>query len=354
MGIKNIIPFLKKQCPQAFIKIHLESLRNKTIAIDTNFFLYKYLYVSDNYLSMFITLVTTLWNHQITPIFVFDGKNKLNKSEEMKKRRDKYLANEVEVQNLEKAILEYLENKTVDPILEKHSNLISKKAPKTFLVSKKKDINIEDLQYKLETMKKSLMKVTADTLNDLKELFTLIQVPWIVAHNEGEFMCYVLKEKGIVNAVISGDTDLLALGIDSMINNINTSTFECDVIDRFTIGMRLFLKKHEFLDFCILIGTDFNSNIPGIGPVNAFKMIKKHKSIEEIEKKFENVDFSTLTYVQTREIFLNQSENERLLESFKLKKLCDFDKSNISEFLFKKNLDQGYLRVLENSFGKCS
>ncbi|KAI8866237.1 hypothetical protein GQ42DRAFT_172870, partial [Ramicandelaber brevisporus] len=40
------------------------------------------------------------------------------------------------------------------------------------------------------------------------------------------------------------------------------------------------LDRRAFIDVCILCGTDFSPKIPGIGPVNALKLIKKHGSIE--------------------------------------------------------------------------
>lgn len=42
------------------------------------------------------------------------------------------------------------------------------------------------------------------------------------------------------------------------------------------------LTPSQFLDFCILLGTDANPRIPGVGPVNAFKLMKTHGSIEAI------------------------------------------------------------------------
>ena len=36
------------------------------------------------------------------------------------------------------------------------------------------------------------------------------------------------------------------------------------------------------MDFCILCGCDYTTKIVGIGPVNAYKLIKEHKNIENI------------------------------------------------------------------------
>lgn len=42
------------------------------------------------------------------------------------------------------------------------------------------------------------------------------------------------------------------------------------------------LSHKSFLDFALLLGTDFTRRIPLVGPVRALKFIKSHGSIEEI------------------------------------------------------------------------
>jgi len=41
------------------------------------------------------------------------------------------------------------------------------------------------------------------------------------------------------------------------------------------------------VDLCILCGCDYTTNIPGIGPIKAFKFIEECKTIEEVIKKIE-------------------------------------------------------------------
>jgi len=65
------------------------------------------------------------------------------------------------------------------------------------------------------------------------------------------------------------------------------------------------LTMNEFIDLCILLGCDYCDTIRGIGPVKAYDLIKKHKSIEEILKHIDqtkypvSVTFTSLPHTYT-------------------------------------------------------
>ena len=72
------------------------------------------------------------------------------------------------------------------------------------------------------------------------------------------------------------------------------------------------LKKahlEEFLDFCILCGTDYNSNIQGVGSVSSFRLIKEHSSLESISENTQ-YDTSCLNYHRVRELFTEFNSND--------------------------------------------
>lgn len=40
----------------------------------------------------------------------------------------------------------------------------------------------------------------------------------------------------------------------------------------------------QFIDLCILMGCDYTETIKGVGPKNAYNLIKQHKTIDEAIK----------------------------------------------------------------------
>jgi flap endonuclease-1 len=55
-------------------------------------------------------------------------------------------------------------------------------------------------------------------------------------------------------------------------------------IDSREILKALSLRREPFVDFALLLGTDFTSRLKNVGPVRALKFIREHGSIEEIVK----------------------------------------------------------------------
>ena len=60
--------------------------------------------------------------------------------------------------------------------------------------------------------------------------------------------------------------------------------------------------KEEYLDLCIMCGTDFNHRVEKLGPVNALSLIKAHRTIEKVceEKKITGEEWN---YDTVRGIF---------------------------------------------------
>ena len=56
------------------------------------------------------------------------------------------------------------------------------------------------------------------------------------------------------------------------------------------VRAKLDLDRDSFIDFALLLGTDFSQRIANVGPMRAYKFIKDHGSIEriiELETKYE-------------------------------------------------------------------
>lgn len=103
------------------------------------------------------------------------------------------------------------------------------------------------------------------------------------------------------------------------------------------------MSQEEFIDLCILCGCDYTTNIPGIGPITAFKLVEDFKTIENIIEKIEkdNEDPKkkkktipeNFRFEQSRELFKNPSvENDKAtLEG--LIKWVKPDEDALKEFL---------------------
>ncbi|KAI8055454.1 PIN domain-like protein [Syncephalis plumigaleata] len=135
----------------------------------------------------------------------------------------------------------------------------------------------------LVSLEKRAAYVTADFVADIKRLVELWGYLHITSGDyEAEAMCVSLAAAGISRATISEDTDAAAFGDYPLLRHFyvrDRPVFEINAgVARQILGM----TRSQFIDMCILCGTDFSSTLEGIGPIRALKLIQKHTSIEEI------------------------------------------------------------------------
>jgi 5'-3' exonuclease len=141
---------------------------------------------------------------------------------------------------------------------------------------KDKSATLEDRAKKAENS--SAKKPTYDHFNVLKSIFEANGVEWMQAKHETDPLCAELFHSGRIAAAITRDTDFLAYGIDTIIENFSAGKFSViylsEVLNHFK------LTFDQFVHYCILLGTDYNPNIPKIAEVGALKAIQKYNSIE--------------------------------------------------------------------------
>ena len=175
-----------------------------------------------------------------------------------------------------------------------------------------------------------MVNVSREDLNKIQDLCNSFGVPCIQSENEAETLCCKLSknikktEQNNLNSigVISEDTDVLAYGCELFICDLNVANGDCNVIYLPSLLETMEMEYQQFLEFCILSGTDYNTNIPGIGSVKCYDWILKHKSINNIfdnEKK--TIQKKIDDYNSKKEKIEIQDEESILDESLPLEKI---------------------------------
>jgi len=147
-------------------------------------------------------------------------------------------------------------------------------------------------------------EITEKEINMTKRLFTILKIPFCTAPQEAEAMCSKLCIDNKVFGVLSEDTDIMVYGTPNFLFSIDTRAETCLMIENKVLLSEMNFTRRNFVDFCIMCGTDYNKNIKGIGPANAFKLVTEHGDIETIEKKKE-IDVTILNYKRGRVLFNN-------------------------------------------------
>jgi len=131
-------------------------------------------------------------------------------------------------------------------------------------------------------------------INQAKTLLDCMGIPWVQAPGEGEAQAAWMVNKGVAWGVASQDFDSLLFGAPTLVRNLAiTGRRKLPGKDIYTevtpetISLEETLKtlgvsREQLIGIGILVGTDYNEGIKGIGPKKALELIKKHGSFENL------------------------------------------------------------------------
>jgi len=140
-------------------------------------------------------------------------------------------------------------------------------------------------------------RLTSEGVNDAKRLLDLLGVPWVQAPGEGEAQAAFMARRGDVWAANSRDYDSLLFGAPRLVRYLTihgeewlpskgrARRLEPEIIELEAFLGHLGITREQLIDLAILVGTDFNPGLKGIGPKTALKLVKKHGRLEEMPEK---------------------------------------------------------------------
>jgi flap endonuclease-1 len=248
--------------------IDLAALRGRRLAVDGNGELYQFLAlirqrdgtplhdaagrITSHLSGLFYRTTHLIAHHGMRLVFVFDGKPPALKSAELDRRRavrkryDRELAEARAAGDLPRA-------------------------------------------YSKATM---TSRLTREMVEEAMTLLRLMGLPTVQAPSEGEAQAAHMAREGAVWAAASKDYDSLLFGAPRLVRFLTISGKEFlpsvgkfraitpEVIDLERMLAALGITRGQLVDLGILVGTDFNPGIKGIGPKKALALLRRHGSIE--------------------------------------------------------------------------
>lgn len=142
--------------------------------------------------------------------------------------------------------------------------------------------------------------ITEKMAKDAKELLSLMGFPVIQAPADGEAQAAYICKKGDAWAAASQDYDSLLYGASRLIINLTlskskkTSAGDKVIIGMYSVELKLLLKElgishNQLIALAMLVGTDYNKGIYGIGQKKALKCVLKYK--DNFEKMFNELQW---------------------------------------------------------------
>jgi flap endonuclease-1 len=157
-------------------------------------------------------------------------------------------------------------------------------------------------------------RLTEEMVGQAKRLLELMGLPWVQAPCEGEAQAAHLVKRGGAWASASQDFDSLLFGTPVLVRNLAFTgrrklpgkdayvEVRPERIELKRVLGTLGISLQQLVDIGILVGTDFNAGVKGIGPKRALELVRKYGSLENIVK--ERLFEFEVDPLAVREIFL--------------------------------------------------
>ena len=131
---------------------------------------------------------------------------------------------------------------------------------------------------------RSSSRIDRFIVDSSKTLLSLMGIPYIEAPSEGEAQATHLVMNGDAAYVVSQDYDNLLFGAPSLVRNLTVSgkrkvhgrsiTLNPERVLLSEVLKGLGITREELIEIAILVGTDFNNGIKGVGAKTALKMVR--------------------------------------------------------------------------------
>ncbi len=319
-------------------RIEIESLKNKRLGFDAFNTIYQFITTIrsidgtpltnqkgeiTSHLNGIFYRMTNHLGEGIKPLFVFDGVSHKLKDETKQERRDRRTT-----------------------AREKYDSAVEQ----------------GDTENAFKYAKQS-QTISEQIIKESKELLEAFGIPCITAPSEAEAQISVMTKNNLLDYTVSQDYDCLLFNSPNILRNINVTgkrkvSSKNIYVDSFPYVIHtkkvidnLGISHRKLIWLSILIGTDFNKKIEGVGPKTALKLVKEFNTFEDIINHLENKQKEiSFDYKEIENIFLKPEVDLTItyetptIDKEKIKKILvdksDFDEervnNHLNKFLIKK------------------
>jgi flap endonuclease-1 len=156
-------------------------------------------------------------------------------------------------------------------------------------------------------------RLTAAMIDEARELLRLLGLPVVQAPGEGEAQAAFMAARGDVWAAASKDYDSLLFGAPRLLRFLairgreflpSKGAFRAvppELITAEGLLAHLAITREQLVDLAILVGTDFNDGIAGVGPKRALALVQKYGRIESMPGDVRN---QVAEFAAVRDVFL--------------------------------------------------
>lgn len=253
MGIKKLNRYIKEanlvqNCSgygEIRRRLNIRDDEWMVIAVDANLYIHKYLHSHGDPVYGLVQQFYNFYKSKIFPVYIFDGIPPTSKENTVNSRKQKH------------------------DRLQERINDIAEDA---------KNLSQEEIGL-LESLQRRNRKTSDDMFHSIKYIFDKLYIPYIQSPFEGDILCGMMYDRGLISLCLSDDIDIMIFGCRKIVRSINHNI---ELIDYNKILHKTNITHSQIIDICTICGTDYNKGLYKTTFGDILALIKKYENDTDI------------------------------------------------------------------------
>ena len=145
----------------------------------------------------------------------------------------------------------------------------------------------------------------------MQELLTLFGVPYVIAPQEAEAQCAWMNAEGLVDAVVTDDSDAFLFGAKHVYRNVFESKKYVEAYAADRIEAELGLDRARMAELALLLGSDYTEGVGGVGIVNALEIVNAFPGLDGLAEFRDWVNIAEFTGAVPRALLASEAKPKR-------------------------------------------
>lgn len=137
--------------------------------------------------------------------------------------------------------------------------------------------------------------VTHVMITECQQILKFFGIPYVIAPMEAEAQCAELVRLGLVDGIVTDDSDCFLFGGTRIYKNFfNQAKFvECYLAS--DLEKEFDLTREKLISVAQLLGSDYTEGLPGVGPVTAIEVVSEFPELKAFKDWWTGVQMQTIT-----------------------------------------------------------
>jgi len=257
MGIRGLNTCLLKTAPHTISPVSWIKWDGTRVGVDIQCFIYRAL---ANHLCPLKTIAAQIIlfrEKNITPIYIFEGKPPIEKNSIVEKRRN----DRIDAFSRCAELKLQLKNLDFDDVK-----------------------NHEIIRKQIHDIESQFPNITYEMKDEIKKLLYAAGIMFVTANCEADTLIAYWCRRNVLDGVVSLDLDFIARDCQLIVPKDHDFK-SCIHYDPSFIRSELGLTEPQFLDLCVLMGSDYTSHLPIVSWKLALSCLKRGDSLGSIWAK---------------------------------------------------------------------